>query len=135
MACSRLVKRHCVWPRSPGASVASLAFLFGAYIIGWRLLNPAAALPGFATLSCGMFFLGGIQLLCLGILGEYVARVHNEVKARPVYVVDRVIESLAERAAESTSDEEEELQLERDLKALLPSLPSLTPIDTQSPIG
>jgi glycosyltransferase involved in cell wall biosynthesis len=72
-----------------GALVAAAAFGWSVYIVCWRLFGDASELAGFATLACGMFFLGGIQLICLGILGEYVARVHNEVKGRPIYIVDR----------------------------------------------
>ncbi len=72
-----------------GGLVASGAFAWAVYIFVWRLLGDASDLAGFATLACGMFFLGGIQLICLGILGEYLARVHNEVKGRPIYIVDR----------------------------------------------
>ncbi len=107
-----------------GSLIAGVSFLYGAYVIGWRLLDASFALPGFATISCGMFFLGGIQLLCLGILGEYVARVHNEVKARPIYIVDQVIEvdAVAGSLPMVDFDEEEERALERDLKGLLPNL-------------
>jgi polyisoprenyl-phosphate glycosyltransferase len=48
-------------------------------------------IPCWATLTAGMFFLGGVQLISIGILGEYVGRIHNEVKARPLYVVDRLL--------------------------------------------
>jgi dolichol-phosphate mannosyltransferase len=39
------------------------------------------------ALTAGVFFLGGVQLICLGILGEYIGRIHNEVKGRPAFVV------------------------------------------------
>lgn len=42
---------------------------------------------GFTTLAAIMLFLGGIQLLTIGILGEYIGRIFNETKRRPVYVV------------------------------------------------
>ena len=78
-----------------GVCVATLSFVWGIYILVWRLLLTESSLPasltGFATLACGMFFLGGIQLICIGILGEYVGRIHNEVKGRPAYVIDRLL--------------------------------------------
>jgi dolichol-phosphate mannosyltransferase len=105
-----------------GALTATLSFVYTAYVVSWRLFDPSFALPGFATISCGMFFLGGIQLLCLGILGEYVARIHNEVKRRPIYLVDRVIAQSRSDADVRDDEAAEEEALERDLKALLPSL-------------
>jgi dolichol-phosphate mannosyltransferase len=72
-----------------GLIVASISFMWAMYILAWRLLYGNSELQGFATLACGMFFLGGIQLICLGIVGEYIARIHNEVKRRPVYIVDQ----------------------------------------------
>ena len=70
----------------------NLAFGLGIYILTWRLLtSDPSSVPGFATIACAIFFIGGIQLICLGILGEYVARIHNEVKERPIYIVDSLI--------------------------------------------
>ncbi len=74
-----------------GVGVAGVSLLWALSILVWRFLGDATSVPGFATLACGMFFLSGVQLICLGILGEYVARIHNEVKKRPVYVVDRLV--------------------------------------------
>lgn len=44
-------------------------------------------MPGYATIICLILILGGLQILFLGILGEYVARMYLEVKHRPVYIV------------------------------------------------
>lgn len=68
-------------------AVAALAGLgFGAYIVGENFLY-GHPVPGWATLVVGMSFLGGLQLLSVGILGEYVGRIFDEVKQRPVYIV------------------------------------------------
>jgi glycosyltransferase involved in cell wall biosynthesis len=80
------------WSMGAGAIIALGAFLWGAYIVTWRLFAPpGSVITGWATLTVGMFFLGGVQLISIGILGEYVGRIHNEVKSRPIYVVDRRI--------------------------------------------
>ena len=48
---------------------------------------------GFTTLAVAVFGLGGIQLICLGVIGEYLGRVYREVKGRPPYIVEQVLES------------------------------------------
>lgn len=48
--------------------------------------------PGFATLTAAVFFLAGIQLITIGVIGEYVGRIFEEVKRRPLYVVRRIIQ-------------------------------------------
>ncbi len=72
-----------------GFCVAGVSILYGAYLFIQRLVV-GYNLPGFATLAVGLFFIGGVQLICLGILGEYIGRIHHEVKQRPPYIIDRV---------------------------------------------
>ena len=73
-----------------GFVVAAFSFSWGCAIVVWRLFFNNS-LPGFATVAAGMFFLGGIHLICLGILGEYIGRIHNEVKQRPIFIVDYLV--------------------------------------------
>jgi hypothetical protein len=49
--------------------------------------NPALSPPGWATLTAAITFLGGIQLIGIGLLGEYVGRIYDEAKRRPTYVI------------------------------------------------
>ena len=80
------------WSMQFGFLVSAVSFARGAYIVLWRLCVPGAtSLPGWATLTVGMFFLGGVQLFSIGILGEYVGRIHNEVKGRPLFIVERTV--------------------------------------------
>ena len=73
-----------------GFTVSLLSVAYGVILLLWRLLSNQK-LPGFATVSIGMFFLGGIQLFCMGILGEYIGRIHNEVKVRPSFIVESIV--------------------------------------------
>lgn len=72
-----------------GLAVALLAFCFGLVIIG-RTLVLGRDLPGYASLITIILFLGGIQLIGLGIIGEYLGRVYTEVKGRPLYIVRQI---------------------------------------------
>ena len=54
-------------------------------------LTGRSVVSGWATIMVAMLFLGSVQLICLGILGEYLGRVFNEVKPRPMYVVEELI--------------------------------------------
>jgi polyisoprenyl-phosphate glycosyltransferase len=69
-----------------GALIAVFALCFAAWIIVDTFIY-GADVPGWATLVTGMAFLSGVQLLSIGILGEYVGRIFDEVKQRPVYIV------------------------------------------------
>ena len=69
-----------------GAVIALCAIAFGCWIVLEHLLY-GSDVPGWATLVTGMMFFSGVQLLSIGILGEYVGRIFDEVKQRPVYLV------------------------------------------------
>jgi glycosyltransferase involved in cell wall biosynthesis len=69
-----------------GFSVAVFSLLYGAWIAAKTLVF-GVDVPGWSTLAVGTFFLGGVQLISIGILGEYLGRVFTEVKARPGYLV------------------------------------------------
>ena len=69
-----------------GLVVASLAFVYAAFII-MRTVIHGIDVPGYASLLAVTLFLGGIQLIGLGVLGEYLGRVYSEAKQRPIYIV------------------------------------------------
>jgi dolichol-phosphate mannosyltransferase len=68
---------------------ALLAVLYLIYVLIMRFLG--FTVEGWATIMVAMLFLGSVQLICLGILGEYLGRVFNEVKPRPMYVVEELV--------------------------------------------
>ncbi|MCL6741390.1 glycosyltransferase family 2 protein [Sphingomonas sp. RB56-2] len=71
--------------------VVALGALGYALFIIIRTLTTGIVVPGYASLMVAILFLGGLQLLSLGVLGEYVGRILTETKARPLYVVRETI--------------------------------------------
>lgn len=69
-----------------GFLVAVVAFVYGLYMLVNTLLH-GNAVPGYPSLIVTMLFLGGAQLMTLGVIGEYVGRIYNESKRRPLYVI------------------------------------------------
>ena len=69
-----------------GFVISVFAFLYAVVLAVKKLLHDVNV-PGYTSLMVVLLFLGGIQLITLGILGEYMGRVYNEVKGRPLYVV------------------------------------------------
>jgi glycosyltransferase involved in cell wall biosynthesis len=69
-----------------GISIALIAFLYAVYII-IRTVFHGIDVPGYASLFTAILFLGGIQLMGIGILGEYIGRIYYEAKQRPIYIV------------------------------------------------
>jgi dolichol-phosphate mannosyltransferase len=80
-----------------GLAIAGLAFLGALFILASRLLSPATAYPmGWASLAILVLFMGGVQLLSVGILGQYIGRIYDEAKDRPRYLVEEAV-NLASR--------------------------------------
>jgi len=72
-----------------GFVVSGFGFLTAGFFVIKRLTGEEDAVTGFTTLLCVVILLGGVQLICVGILGEYMGRIYDEVKQRPLYVVKR----------------------------------------------
>jgi hypothetical protein len=68
-----------------GIGIAGLSFLG----VLWSLIVALTgnSVPGWASTMCIVCFIGGIQLVCLGVIGEYVGKIYMEVKARPRYII------------------------------------------------
>jgi len=73
-----------------GMISALLALIGIAYALFLRIFT-SAWLEGWTALMIAILFIGGVQLLCIGILGEYIGRIYNEIKNRPLYVVQEYI--------------------------------------------
>jgi dolichol-phosphate mannosyltransferase len=69
-----------------GMAVTLLSLVMVAIIAVQKLLHEMPA-PGYALLACGLFFLGGVQMMLLGILGEYIGRIYRQTQSRPLYLV------------------------------------------------
>jgi polyisoprenyl-phosphate glycosyltransferase len=88
-----------------GILIAFIAFIYGAEIV-YETMVYGGKVPGYPSLFVGVMVLGGVQLIMLGVVGEYVAKVLYEIKGRPVYFV-------AEHALKLR---EEERRTERDAR-------------------
>lgn len=86
-----------------GLGVSVLSFLFGLATLATKLAG-AYNVPGYVSIVVALAFLGGIQLVVLGFMGQYTARIFEEVKRRPLYLVDDGAERL-ESAAEAALPE------------------------------
>ncbi len=81
-----------------GVSIAISSLIIGMFfliqrVFGFKIFgHTAEETPGLASLAVGMFFLGGVMLTMLGIIGEYISRIYIEVKKRPFFVIDEIIE-------------------------------------------
>lgn len=73
-----------------GLLAAVVAIFIAFLILYWRLFLPNSPLTGFTIILMAIFFIGAVQLVSIGILGEYVGRIYEEVKNRPLYTLKEV---------------------------------------------
>ncbi len=73
-----------------GLLAACMSIVMAGLVLYWRLFIPNSPLTGFALILVAIFFLGAVQLVSIGILGEYIGRIYEEVKGRPLYTIGEV---------------------------------------------
>ena len=88
-----------------GAAVAGISFLYMMVII-LKVIFIGVDSPGYASLMCVILFLGGMQLLSIGIMGEYIGRMFLEVKQRPVFLIEGVYGQYAYQKMAETIEED-----------------------------
>jgi glycosyltransferase involved in cell wall biosynthesis len=74
-----------------GVLVSLVSIGYALWLVG-RTLVLGIELPGYASLMTAVLLIGGIQLVSLGIIGEYIGRIYREVKQRPLFVVEEASE-------------------------------------------
>ena len=75
----------------------SLVGTIGQLIV--RIFYPDLSPSGFTTLIVLILFIGGVQMLCLGIIGSYLSHIYDEIKRRPPFIVDRILNSPSEKTS------------------------------------
>ena len=73
-----------------GLFAAIVSIIMALLVLYWRVFYPHSVLTGLATILMAIFFLGAVQLVSIGILGEYIGRIYEEVKGRPLYTLAEV---------------------------------------------
>ncbi|MGH8603702.1 MAG: glycosyltransferase [Gammaproteobacteria bacterium] len=73
-----------------GFAVFLLSIAMMAWALGVRILTDSA-LPGWASTVLPVYFIGGVQILCIGVIGEYLGKIYAEVKGRPRYIIEKAI--------------------------------------------
>jgi glycosyltransferase involved in cell wall biosynthesis len=84
-----------------GVVLAGGAFLFGLSIL-WEVFTTGKQVPGYPSLVIGLMTIGGVQLIMIGIVGEYIGKILSELKARPIYFV---AEHSEKQAGTDTADD------------------------------
>jgi glycosyltransferase involved in cell wall biosynthesis len=87
-----------------GVLLATVAFLFGLSIL-WETWVSGKSVPGYPSLVVGLMTIGGVQLIMIGIVGEYIGKILSELKARPIYFVAEHSEKRADIAANAAAGE------------------------------
>ena len=91
------------------ATLVGLLLAFGAFLFGlsilWETLVSGESVPGYPSLVVGLMTIGGVQLIMIGVLGEYIGKILSELKARPIYfVAEHSVKHTGGGAAAGTPD-------------------------------
>jgi polyisoprenyl-phosphate glycosyltransferase len=73
-----------------GIATSAVSFLYALYVICDKMINNTA-IQGWSSLMVVVLFMGGVQLVTLGVIGEYIGRISDEVKHRPLFVVEETV--------------------------------------------
>ena len=97
------LRKQRAWKVKPLRMITALGcgvFFISIVMIIYNLIRWAcgATVAGWTSLSCSVWFLGGLILLCLGVVGEYVGKLYLESKDRPRYIIREVLEDTDEKA-------------------------------------
>src|SRR5213595_2819425 len=87
-----------------GVLLATVAFLFGLSIV-WEVWTTGKQVPGYPSLVVGLMTIGGVQLIMIGVLGEYIGKILSELKARPIYFVAEHSEKRSEAEKDAGQSE------------------------------
>ncbi|MFJ4107272.1 glycosyltransferase family 2 protein [Oerskovia enterophila] len=82
-----------------GVLISLVSILVLVYVVAVKLFAPESAIPGWAFLAVGVFFLGGVQISMLGVLGGYIGRIYIESQDRPLYIVRSILPKRPETAS------------------------------------
>lgn len=74
-----------------GMALSTVGMLYALYIAALRMMGKFEGIQGWSTLVVAVLILGGVQLIMLGIIGEYLGRIYEEIKGRPQYIVESAI--------------------------------------------
>jgi polyisoprenyl-phosphate glycosyltransferase len=86
-----------------GFLCAVLSFGLLVYGVMAKYLRPETIIPGWTSIFVASLFLGGVQLISIGILGEYLGRIYEEIKGRPLYVIDEQVNFEPEKLFNATN--------------------------------
>jgi dolichol-phosphate mannosyltransferase len=84
-----------------GLGCALIAFVFMVYGFVVKYFYPETAIQGWASIFVASLFLGGVQLMSIGILGEYIGRMYDEIKGRPLYIIEEEMNFAVSKAMEA----------------------------------
>ncbi|MDR1958601.1 MAG: hypothetical protein LBQ54_06115, partial [Planctomycetaceae bacterium] len=89
------------WITYFGLFVAMVSILYAGYVL-YEVFTSGIMTPGWPTLIVAVLFLGGVQLISLGVVGEYIGRIYTETKHRPLFVIQEKLGFDARKEAVET---------------------------------